>query len=87
MALGVRVGPLAPLRRAPSTYAGNLDADGRKSGQGVEKFADGTQYLGSFAAGKRCGRGTVLYADGKAQVSRFADEDALRRHCDPSSRL
>ena len=67
----------ALLRRAPSTYAGKLDAEGRKSGQGVEKFADGTQYLGSFAAGKRCGRGTVLYADGKAQVSRFADDVAV----------
>lgn len=46
-------------------YKGATDAQGRRSGQGIMRYPDGSQYSGGWSMGLKHGFGALTEADGR----------------------
>ena len=55
-----------------SSYEGTR-VDGLREGPGIERFEDGTIYVGEFFADKKHGKGVQIFADGSSYEGDFAD--------------
>jgi hypothetical protein len=51
--------------------------EGRRHGEGVFYYADGSRYRGSWEADRKSGRGVYTYADGRVYEGEFADDQLL----------
>ena len=55
-------------------YKGNYDSKGNKSGFGIQKMPDGSQFFGFFANNKANGWGIYQHKDGEIFKGEYEDE-------------
>ena len=57
-------------------YEGSWNSEGKKDGFGIQKWQDGTLYMGQYVDGKANGKGFLDHSDGDLYWGNWVDDKA-----------